>query len=883
MLNIILFILLITIAILIIINISFNANANISYSGGGGSDDERIVPHPLFKDIIDDMKQKIDMTHTNILNIDDIKEIININYQTYYGISNIWKTHILDSIFTIELYYKQLLKREIEEDTAMLSSKYWPLLNQKNTNRVQYQIDKILKLLTSKKIAINEHFLDNIPDPIDITKLDIEHMDIYVFFKKILDNANSDQNMSFLIKNIIVKHKNIPNMLKQLNLLILLLKNDIFIKKILKNNKQITINVFFNILCKTINTVAENFLYVMETNDYILEIINFIVLYISDQLLPLINMLEYIIMDYLYFEVHSSIIDLSNNILMLLKIRYIEHNIELYNNPNKNQIFKLYTAIEIDFTNDEFIEEKMKIYKEIMDYVNYLIKKDKEDSPEHQYLLYGEDPSIDNNRDKLLNNLCLLIIGVTETDYICILLYPILFTEFKKYQKEKEDTNFGNINLYKVDEKTQTKFRKGVFEGGGNGRCTIKNCICIGFMAKSEIEPNICYYCDHPYITHLDVGIQLEEQLETTQPKKYPTILKNLKEYNKINFLKASKFGKDIVDILYRNRYNYPPIPFFQIPMNKHFTKHWRPMSIKALDDNFFDNIYDTAKRFVIDAHGAVPSGNDIKTIDLKDNEIVIMSCAPNEPTAMKPIHLLLLFYDNKNHKKLLMQKLNRISSTNTISRSSADVKTSLSGDLYRNNFCIYTKKCPNLRLQFYNRSGNQFMKSIPRAVFEYPIKFKFNTVGDLLDILHIDKDMPIESPIYRLPLQNYTDQDIISVPSILQYFSNKIEDENIDYDHSYYITQFLKMFDIEDTADIYYPKHLKRMNTFIKKLNNSKDDAISTYYEHIDPMDQEHGTLFREIIYMRKYYDSLPDSAWDDNPSRKVVYFVSSCREYLE
>jgi hypothetical protein len=855
MLNIILFILLIIIAILIIINISFNANANVLYSGGGGSDDERIVPHPLFKYIIDDMKKKIDMTHTNILNIDDIKEIVNINYQTYYGISDIWKTHILDSIFTIGLYYMQLLKREIYTAKTMLSSKYWPLLNIKNTNRVQYQINKILKFLKSKKIAIDDKFLDSMTDitKLDITKLDIENIDISIFFK------------IFITK--FINAIDIP----KLHFLILLLKNDIFIEKILKNEycKFMAIDIFFKILCNIITIRSENFFTYTTMYEDTLEIINFIKSYLGDKLLILIDMLSDNIPD--KFEKYI----LYCTLLKQITIEYIAYNIPLYNKFNKNQIFKLYTAIEIDFTNNKFIEEKMEIYKKIMDYVNYLIKKDKEDSPEHQYLLYDNDPSIDNNRDKLLNNLCLLIIGVTETNYICILLYPMIFTEFKKYQKEKEDTNFGNINLYKVDKKTQTKFRKGVFEGGGSGRCTIKNCSCIGFMAKSEIDPDICYYCNHPYDAHLDMGSSA-----VSQSKKYSVMLENLKEYNKINFLKASKFGKDIVDILHSNIDNYPPIPFFQIPMDKNFTKHWRPMSIKALDDAFFDNIYDTAKRFFIDAHGAVPSGNDIKTIDLRDNEIVIMSCAPNEPTAMEPRHLLLLFYDNKNHKKLLIRQLNRISSTNTINRSSAEA--SLSGVLYRNNFCIYTKKCPNLRLQFYNRSGNQFMKSIPRAVFEYPIQFKFNTVGDLLDILHIDKNMPIESPIYGLSLQNHTDQDIISVPSILQYFSNKIEDENIDYDNSYYFSQFLEMFDIKDT-DIYDPEHLKRMNTFITALDNSKTTAISTYYEHIDPIDQEHGTLFREIIDMRRYYDSLPDSNWEDNPSRKVVYFVSSCREYLE
>ena len=571
-------------------------------------------------------------------------------------------------------------------------------------------------------------------------------------------------------------------------------------------------------------------------------------------------------------------------------------------NNQYGTIYKLYDVIEINFNNSEDLILKQSIHTKIIEYIQTLISEDaKKHSPSIEFLLYGDNR---DDRDKLLNNLALLVIGINSTEYVCILLYPVLFKAFREFKENVEKINFGSSPVYAQPNENgildnsegSNKFisRKGIFMGGGYGRCT--ECTGCEEYQDSGQDDGLCYNCEHPFTSH-------EENIENIDDHEMPTEVpiiapaipsstntgkdkfkKALKmansDYKQARFIEESKFKEFIIQIL-NSKLNHN-IPFFYIPTKVKFTKEWRPMLIKPLkrtNTDFMDIYYrGQARTFLIDCHGAYSYGlnNTLKTIDLYDNEIVVMSCATLECTARFPQNMAMFCCNSRYYKNMFLEQL--LSDYEKL-RQPFLKKYEAIHDI-RNNYCVYTKRCPNLALQFYNHEPNTLYKELPRPVYEFPTQFRSRTIGDLIATLPDPSILgSIDQNIKDLLISN-APYDNIS--GIAQFLENTIENTRF-LSSIYYNNMILYSLNNMNDASLdpaiisWLSTHKIRMNClldkFDKDLGQPKEQReIQTYYTHINPKKQETGTLFDEITKIREYYTKI-------DPKQQIIYFVSSCR----
>lgn len=156
------------------------------------------------------------------------------------------------------------------------------------------------------------------------------------------------------------------------------------------------------------------------------------------------------------------------------------------------------------------------------------------------------------------------------------------------------------------------------------------------------------------------------------------------------------------------------------------FTKAWVPMLIKDTSTLFTDERYREKKLFLLFAHGnSFPPKQ--KIIVLEDNETVIMSCNPLEGISVTYLDMEdLIFYhpiDENELDKLLQNYICKEFINRGIKRP---------GYSYRNNFCMFTKKCPNINLGFYGEVENALKPPVFISA-EWPIIFRPNTINELI------------------------------------------------------------------------------------------------------------------------------------------------------
>ena len=388
----------------------------------------------------------------------------------------------------------------------------------------------------------------------------------------------------------------------------------------------------------------------------------------------------------------------------------------------EKQQFKKFSVIEINFDNYEDLSEKNNIYLDIITYAKKLIGHYQFKNC-HQLVFDGQ---IDN-RDKFLNNLALLIIGFdTSTNaYVCVLLYPTIFKIFKEFQEKKEAITFMGKSAYNL------------FGGGPD------------------------YY---------NYKSKYSEQLK----KLKSGISASAHEYTEsINKLIA-EYENDIYNVLEKmTEPNTNLLNFFKIPAKEKFTKAWVPMLIKDTSTLFTDERYREKKLFLLSAHGnSFPPKQ--KTIVLEDNETVIMSCNPLEGIGLNYFDMEdLIFYhpiDENELDKLLQNYICK----GFIDRGINRFKSIHS----RNNFCMFTKKCPNIDLDFYedeNIAENIYLKSsICNITAEWPIIFRPNTINELIAQLGLNPSEISEDVSKLLLNHDGPKKKLYAASCIEKYFYNK-------------------------------------------------------------------------------------------------------------
>jgi hypothetical protein len=351
--------------------------------------------------------------------------------------------------------------------------------------------------------------------------------------------------------------------------------------------------------------------------------------------------------------------------------------------------YNLYSVIEpnnIDY----------RIYIEINNYIQKILVFSRD--PTKKYItdiIFNREN--DNNRDKFLNNMGLLIVGFTNSEYICILLYPLLFRAYKAYQMSidtiKSTSDSDHIHIFEKGDRNYTKY-------GGSWEA-IRKALKEKNRQKNKLEFLLDLY-----------NTQMIQKLEDVC----------------------------LLDIF----------PFFKIPLMR--AQQWYPMIIKPFN-NYLANYsinYKYIKKFIIMGHGTTIhntattlSRKTPAVIDLYPNEIVIMSCNPKEVTSSNKIYHMameLISPDNNDliHFEHIKTLLNITENGNRMTfKNFAIGDTTYQGG--RNNYCIYTKRCPNVKLSFYDY-GSEFRDNIPYFVFLFILKNK------LLDRCRTKKKIPDKS-----------------------------------------------------------------------------------------------------------------------------------------
>jgi len=518
--------------------------------------------------------------------------------------------------------------------------------------------------------------------------------------------------------------------------------------------------------------------------------------------------------------------------------------------------FELYSIIELEYNTED-------TYKEIKEYAKYLISQSKTGNANNirniKEIVFGNETR-DANRDKFLNNLGLVIIGYGEGSYLCMLLYPIIFTALKKYQQSKD----------LIDSKQFRGEHKSVFGGFTFGGLTEED------IAQLKIE--------NPDITEEEIKQKKIYNIESNLIEKFGDIL--VHDDNQKEFIKVFKeFKKHIILQSGAISNIRELIRFFYIPY--HMAKLWRPMSIKSFTGEYI-NQYDKnedhlelpcckrMKKFIIFAHGFNTPEGLPPTIDLEPNEIVIMSCNPWEPINVGFTSSLIMEFISPIN-------VDSIHYTNIAEFLGASLNDKKRQEQKRNNYCFYTKRCPNLSLQFYNPRDysrnsavvSTYQANIPFFTFESPMRYNANTIRELLQKLNsdIEKEDPIRGisgeiiseEVKNLPLNQDNE-----MPNVLKYLFDNIN-----------LTKSIEPM----MNNPLLLKYMHRIQDLVKKIDaqehisyDAPERAVSTYYAHIDFQKQDKGSLLQEIESIREYNKS-PHLDWSNNPHKYAIYFVKACR----
>ena len=415
-------------------------------------------------------------------------------------------------------------------------------------------------------------------------------------------------------------------------------------------------------------------------------------------------------------EKYQNITEISTNSLIgyLRDKEMIEHDISCQN---------IYIGNIVQTTNET-------LYGEIKQYMNKRFqalydktgKTDKTELDVKSTQFRTEQSNDYSGRDKYLNNLPLIIIDIfkkiddsNSSNYcLCILLEPDLFDIYKAVIYKKLKTK----NFYEKDLKDRelTQF---------------------DFTPKEEIK-NIW-----------------KSAAKTVQSSEYQQMERFHKEFykNLITFLKSKT--KTIFSL---------QIPCFEL-------EKWEPMLIKNLsvlksmnspESNI--KLIEDLPTYILIAHGSESTKLPIK---LKYNEYVIMNCNPHTLSWASFMDMLKLFYTNPNDssKIEIIEKYFNIPSDGGVNLLETYERT-------KQNFCVFSKKCPNLNLYFKHDCNeaykdfinlktlgidcNQFYKN---HVFEFPVKYSITEESKLLKKITTKDNIDVLGNIYK---ENLTTLDSI-------------------------------------------------------------------------------------------------------------------------
>ena len=277
----------------------------------------------------------------------------------------------------------------------------------------------------------------------------------------------------------------------------------------------------------------------------------------------------------------------------------------------------------------------------------------------------------------------------------------------------------------------------------------------------------------------------------------------------------------------------------------------WEPMLIKSLSDLKSMNslipgmkLIEYLPTYILVAHGCESTKLPIK---LEDNEYVIMNCNPHTLSWGSFMNMLKLFYTNPQKTKIqIIEEYFNIPSDNGIDLLETYKRK-------KQNFCVFSKKCPNLDLLFYHNCEqsnigdqdfinlkileiecNQFYKS---HVFEFPVVFSEES-SSVASVEASSEVLEVSSEVLEVSSEVLEEEDIIKL--------NNIFKENLTEDEKDYFIEFNK------------------------KLKLKQLEIPSSYYYDPSNMSLE-STLSEEIIRIRSYRQDIEQKGF--------CLFLNSCR----
>jgi len=291
---------------------------------------------------------------------------------------------------------------------------------------------------------------------------------------------------------------------------------------------------------------------------------------------------------------------------------------------------------------------------------------------------------------------------------------------------------------------------------------------------------------------------------------------------------------------------------------------NWAPMRIKSISSIFNDQAFlsKNQDKFIISsAHGG-----ELNTppIPLRENEYVIMNCNPWKSTILSlklGMNLLLNKSGNQlvdsldnfrdfinNYLRLNTYKYNR---DDWDHGEEFDYKLekfkSLEDTVYKNNFCVFSNKCPDISLSYYNESkdssaNSQLMSEIPMSLIQVPVKYKSSSFGELINKIESTIEEEDNKQIFS-SMENYTklstkNPNIDDIESMLTPSSFE------------QITLFSKIDTHNSESDIKIRQSANRLKYITKYLDES--DEITTYAANIDPNKKIDTTLKSVIENLR-------------------------------
>jgi hypothetical protein len=341
--------------------------------------------------------------------------------------------------------------------------------------------------------------------------------------------------------------------------------------------------------------------------------------------------------------------------------------------------------------------------------------------------------------------------------------------------------------------------------------------------------------------------------------------------------------------------------PFYYIAVDNAI--QWRPMLIKQLNDlksySEENAIFKDMKKFCIICHG---EDTNNKKINLEDNEYIIMSCDAGlvvNPTLLID-EIRFIFSSNDN----FVQKIEKLfEDTEKYNKYNQKVDDNGNGDIIRNNFCIYTKKCPDLNLFYFNDFSD--FKSSENKFFEDEYGYGNEPLNDennddnLLTLIY--NNTPCFSFEFPIKYNSMSFSEMVSRsanllsscdPKIIELDPN-IDNNMLRYLYGDDIFRLLKSNNLkkylgnigklmELKTKIY--QNIQKMNKFVTYIDKQKNNPpqereIKTYYNHINYNNHENGLLSTEVNNIRANCKLAANQAGLSYSGFLLV--VNACREY--